>query len=105
MAFHDGTVVPGKIKQRDTVAGMAVVSVELSQLTPEQTKKLTQIELGNSYSVKQGDMVIAIGGPAGVIHSTDYGFISYVVRSVQTVDGIARCCNRMCAGARRWEPS
>lgn len=90
VAFHDGTVVPGKIKQRDTVAGMAVVSVELSQLTPEQTKKLTQIELGNSYSVKQGDMVIAIGGPAGVIHSTDYGFISYVVRSVQTVDGIAR---------------
>ena len=25
-----------------------------------------------------------------MIHSTDYGFISYVVRSVQTVDGIAR---------------
>ena len=90
VVFQDGTVVPGKIKQRDTVANMAVVSIELSALTNDQTKKLTQVELGNSYSVKQGDMVIAVGGPAGIVHSTDYGFVSYVVKSVQAVDGISR---------------
>ena len=71
VVFQDGTVVPGKIKQRDTVANMAVVSIELSTLTNDQTKKLTQVELGKSYSVKQGDMVIAVGGPAGIVHSTD----------------------------------
>ena len=90
VAFQDGTVVPGKIKQRDTVSNMAVVSIELSALSGDQVKKLTEVELGNSYSVKQGDMVIAVGGPAGIIHSTDYGFVSYVVKSVQAVDGIAR---------------
>lgn len=90
VAFQDGTVVSGKVKQRDTVANLAVISVDLSQLTSEQVKKLTVIELGNSYSVKQGDMVIAIGGPAGMVHSSDYGFVSYVVKSVQSVDGIAR---------------
>ncbi len=90
VVFQDGTVVPGKIKQRDTVSNMAVVSIELSALSGDQVKKLTEVELGNSYSVKQGDMVIAVGGPAGIIHSTDYGFVSYVVKSVQAVDGIAR---------------
>ena len=33
---------------------------------------------------------MAVGSPAGVIHSTDYGVISYVVRNVQMVDGIGR---------------
>lgn len=90
VVFQDGTVVSGKVKQRDTVANLAVISVDLSQLTSDQIKKLTVIEPGNSYSVKQGDLVIAIGGPAGIVHSSDYGFVSYVVKSVQSVDGIGR---------------
>lgn len=90
VVFQDGAVVSGKVKQRDTVANLAVISVDLSQLTGDQIKKMTVIELGNSYSVKQGDLVVAIGGPAGIVHSSNYGCVSYVVKSVQSVDGIAR---------------
>ena len=90
VALADGTVLEGAVKQRDTVADMAVVSIDLSGLGQDQRGKLTVIELGNSYSVKQGDLVMAVGSPAGVIHSTDYGVISYVVRNVQMVDGIGR---------------
>ena len=90
VALADGTVLEGAVKQRDTVADMAVVSIDLSGLGQDQRDKLTVIELGNSYSVRQGDLVMAVGSPAGVIHSTDYGVISYVVRNVQMVDGIGR---------------
>ena len=56
----------------------------------DRFKKVEAIELGNSYGVKQGDIVIAVGAPAGIVHSSDYGNISYVVRNVQTVDGNSR---------------
>lgn len=90
VSFPDNTMLKGKIKQSDTVAGLAVVSVDASQMDSEQFKKVEAIELGNSYGVKQGDLVVAIGAPAGIVHSSDYGNISYVVRNVQTVDGTSR---------------
>ncbi|HJC66609.1 MAG TPA: S1C family serine protease [Candidatus Enterocloster excrementigallinarum] len=101
VALADGTVLEGAVKQRDTVADMAVVSIDLSTLSQEQRDKLPVIELGNSYSVKQGDLVVAVGSPAGVIHSTDYGVISYVVRNVQLVDGVGRVFYTSVNGAAR----
>ena len=67
-----------------------MVSVDAAKMDSEQFKKVEAIELGNSYGVKQGDIVIAVGAPAGIVHSSDYGNISYVVRNVQTVDGNSR---------------
>lgn len=90
VVLTDGTVLDGSVKQSDSVAGMAVVEVDGSGMDPEQFKKMKAIPLGNSYSVKQGDLVVAVGAPAGMVHSSDYGFISYVVRNVQTEDGSAR---------------
>lgn len=51
---------------------------------------LEPVELGNSYSVKQSDLVLAVGSPAGIVHSTNYGNISYVAKNVQTTDGNTR---------------
>lgn len=90
VVFADGTMAPGAVKQSDSVMGLAVVSVDASQMDSGAFKKVVPINLGNSYGVKQGDMVVAIGAPAGIVHSSDYGFISYVIRNVQTVDGTAR---------------
>lgn len=90
VCLQDGTVLPGTARQRDKVAGLGVVSVDLSSLPPEKLEGLAVVELGNSYSVKQGDIVLAVGSPAGIIHSTDYGTVSYVVKNVQMVDGTGR---------------
>ncbi len=99
VCLRDGTVLPGTARQRDTVAGLAVVSVDLSSLTQEQIDALAVVELGNSYSVKQGDIVLAVGSPAGIIHSTDYGTVSYVVKNVQMVDGTGRLFYASVSGA------
>lgn len=48
------------------------------------------IPLGNSYSVKAGDMVIGVGAPAGMVHFSVYGAITYVARNVPVTDGVSR---------------
>jgi len=90
VTMQDGTEISGTIKQTDKISGMAIVSVSSQEIDPETRGEIPVIELGNSYSVKQGDMVIAVGGPAGIVHSTEYGFVSYVARNVQVPDGVTR---------------
>ncbi len=90
VAFFDGTEVQGTIKQTDKPSGMAIVSVPTEGLGKALLEEVKAIELGNSYSVKQGDLIIAIGGPAGMVHSSCYGFITYITRNVQVTDGITR---------------
>ncbi|MEY8354418.1 PDZ domain-containing protein [Lachnospiraceae bacterium 54-53] len=90
VAFTDGTEVQGTIKQTDKLSGMAIVSVSTADLGRALLEEVKAIELGNSYSVKQGDLVIAVGGPAGMVHSTGYGFISYITKNVQVTDGMTR---------------
>jgi len=88
--FSDGTEVDGRIKQKDQMYGMAVVSVDINSVEEDTWKTVTTLPLGNSYTMKQGDFVVAIGGPAGVVHSIDYGLVSYVMRNVQMTDGVGR---------------
>lgn len=90
VAFSEGSEFAGSIKQRDKVAGMALVSVSTADIPQEVIKNIQPLILGNSYAVKQGDLVIAVGSPAGVVHSTDYGFISYISKGVQVADGMTR---------------
>lgn len=90
VTFSDSVEVSGTIKRVDRTAGMAIVSVDVTQLDESTLKNVTALELGNSYSVKPGDIVIALGAPAGMAHSLTYGFVSYVLRNVQVADGITR---------------
>jgi S1-C subfamily serine protease len=90
VAFSDGTEVQGTIKQTDKLSGMAIVSVSTADLGRALLEEIKAIELGNSYSVKQGDLVVAVGGPAGIVHSVGYGFISYITKNVQITDGMTR---------------
>ena len=86
VTFSDGSDVAGQVKQKDSVADMAVVSVSVSVL-PETTRNTVQtVALGNSYIVREGDVLIAVGGPAGSVHSMDYGVVSYVLRTARMAD-------------------
>lgn len=90
VTFSDGTVTGGTIKQTDHILGMAVVTVNAKDIPAQTYDKITVLTLGNSYSVQQGDMVIGVGSPAGIIHSTTYGTIAYVARNIQAVDSVTR---------------
>ncbi|MDO5416224.1 MAG: S1C family serine protease [Lachnospiraceae bacterium] len=85
-----GAQVPGILKGFDQVAGMAVISVDAGLLDENTVKQLAVLTLGNSYTVKQGDVIFACGSPAGVVHSSSIGGISYVANNVQVIDGNSR---------------
>lgn len=90
VGFNDNTEADGTIKQVDRISGMAIVSVDVLTLGEGTRKNVTALELGNSYGVRQGDLVVAVGAPSGMVHSSTYGFISHVLRNVQVADGITR---------------
>lgn len=90
VTFGDGQEVDGRMKQKDQTSGMAIVSVNVSEMEAGTLQSVETLPLGNSYTVKEGDMVIAVGSPAGMVYSIDYGFISYVQKNVQMVDQIGR---------------
>ncbi|MDR1764587.1 MAG: PDZ domain-containing protein [Lachnospiraceae bacterium] len=90
VTFGTSTTVPGKIKQMDKIIGMAVVSVDSALLPTATFGAVKSVPLGNSYSVRQGDLILAMGSPTGWVHSACYGEISYIFRSYPRTDGICR---------------
>lgn len=90
VVFHDGATAEGTVKKKDDVVGMAVISVAAETLSDFTRNQIKVMELGNSYSVKNGDLVIAVGSPSGHVHSVKNGMVSYVAKGVQTVDGQTR---------------
>lgn len=90
ITFFNDTQVSGTVKQSDSLSNMAVVSVLVSDLPEGTSDKLTTLELGNSYSVKLGDPIIAIGSPAGAVHSIAYGMVSYIRKNIMVSDGHIR---------------
>ncbi len=90
VTFVDGNEADCTVRQTDSITGMAVVSVSLDELEESTRSRVAALTLGNSFLAKQGDVVIAIGAPAGTVHSSAYGFLAGIVRNVQVPDGITR---------------
>lgn len=90
VTFGDGNTASVEVKQTDTVAGMAVVRANVSEISDQTLTWIRAADLGNSYSVRTGDIVLAVGSPAGQVHSMKTGMISFVAKGVQVADGQTR---------------
>lgn len=90
VTFADGRYADAELKQKDHTTGMAVISVKRSQVEEITLNNVATLPLGNSYIMREGDIVAAIGSPAGVVHSVDFGHVSYVMKNAQMVDQTAR---------------
>lgn len=90
IGFSDGTEAAGTVRQTDTVSGMTVISVNKEDMQSDAGQQIEALGLGNSYNLRQGDVLVAVGAPSGAVRSSAYGFISYVQRNVQVPDGATR---------------
>lgn len=90
VTFSNGTEAAGTKKQEDRISGLAIVSVRRIDIDDSTANSMEILTLGNSYQMKMGDMVVAIGSPMGVVHSIDYGAVGYVARNVPVTDGSIR---------------
>ena len=86
VTFNDDTDAEGYIKGTDAYADLAVVAVDLSKLDQTTIDNIKVATIGDSDSVKVGQMAIAIGNALGYGTSTTVGYISAKDREVD-VDG------------------
>lgn len=86
VVFCDGTMTDGRFLKEDTNTGFAVLKVPKTGI-PSKTKEAIAIApLGESYYVKQGEPVLAIGSPMGYSDSVGYGIVTSVSNTVSRID-------------------
>lgn len=87
VGFIDETAAEAQIKGTDSDHDIAVVSVNLSDLSADTLSQIKIIEIGSSSDLKVGEQVVAIGNALGYGQSVTTGIVSALNRPV-TIDGI-----------------
>lgn len=82
IVFSDETTADAVVKGAEAKSDLAVLSVELDDLSEETRDIIRVATLGNSDEVKPGQMAIAIGNALGYGQSVTVGYISAVDRDV-----------------------
>lgn len=87
IVFADNSTAPAAIKGTEAGKDLAVVSVKISDLKEGTKNNIKIATLGDSKSVKLGEMAIAIGNALGYGQSITVGYISALDREV-TIDNV-----------------
>ena len=86
VTFMDNTIVPATLKKYDVTTGLAVISVNLSDISEETRGKITKAALGNSKRLEAGTPVMAIGRADGSEDSLQIGTLTSVGNRQSMVD-------------------
>ena len=90
VTFADGTEHPANLKGADVEADIAVISVDLSDISEETLEAISIATIGNSDEMKIGNGVMAIGNALGRGQTATLGHVNALNRAVTTDDGITR---------------
>lgn len=86
VTFIDEFTVNAYLKKYDGNTGIAILSVALNEVSESTKSKIAYAALGNSLTVEQGNIAIAIGSPLGTNYSIGTGNITSVGNVIQTAD-------------------
>lgn len=86
VTFVDDTVVAAALKKYDVTTGLAVISVNLSDISEETNGKIKKAILGNSVRLEAGTPVLAIGRADGSEDSMKVGTLTSVNNRQSVVD-------------------
>lgn len=86
ITFINDDMVPGELKKYDGNTGIAIISVNLEHISEETMGKIEVATLGNSLTVSQGTVVIAIGSPLESNYSILTGTVTSSVNTVNAWD-------------------
>ena len=87
VVFADESKASAKVKGTQSQDDLAVIAVDMDELSTETLKNIRVARIGDSNAVEPGDMAIAIGNALGYGQSVTVGYISAVNREV-TIDGV-----------------
>ncbi len=87
VTFADKSSCEAVLKNYDAVTNLAVISVNLGDMEEEILEGIEMAELGSSGKLQAGDLVIAVGSPAGLPGSVLYGNLVASGYKVSVIDG------------------
>lgn len=82
IVFVDDTTAKAKIKGADSNSDLAILSVDMDDISKDTASAIKVATLGDSNEVNQGDLVIAIGNALGYGQSVTVGYISAANREI-----------------------
>ncbi len=83
VTFIDGSEAEAVIRGRNSSADLAVITVDTKTMSKEALAAIKVAKLGDSETVKVGQMAIAIGNALGYGQSVTVGYISAKDREIQ----------------------
>ena len=86
VSFFDGYTVDASVQRTDPVTGLTVLRAETAAIRAETRSALTVADLGNSYALKRGQPVIAIGRPVGTDNGLAYGEVTSLGDTIALTD-------------------
>ena len=81
--FYDHTEAAGTLKKYDSNTGLAVISVNLSDVDSSTREVISYAELGSSKSLRSGQPVIVVGNPTGSNGSLLFGNLTSVTQTAE----------------------
>lgn len=86
VVFCDGTITDARFQRGDSNTGFVIMKIPKSGITAETREAITIAPLGESYTVNQGQPVLAIGSPMGYSDSVGYGIVTSTSNTVSKTD-------------------
>ena len=86
VSFWNSQIVDAIYQRHDGDTGLTILKVSKDKLDAETKDGLELAPLGSSYTVGQGDPVLALGSPIGYSDSVAYGVVTSVTNKVSTLD-------------------
>ncbi len=84
VAFIDEEVLPAKVKSIDSANDLAVIVVDLSEISKDTMSVIKYAKIGNSDELRVGEQVVAIGNALGYGQSVTTGIVSAKDRETTT---------------------
>ena len=84
--FYDHTEAAGTLKKYDSNTGLAVISVNLSDVDSSTREVISYADLGSSKSLRSGQPVIVVGTPTGSNGSLLFGNLTSVTQTAELYD-------------------
>ena len=84
--FYDHTEAAGTLKKYDSNTGLAVISVNLSDVDSSTREVISYAELGSSKSLRSGQPVIVVVNPTGSNGSLLFGNLTSVTQTAELYD-------------------
>ena len=86
VTFINDAAAEAELKKYDGNTGIAILSVDKSQLDSATLSAITVAQIGNSNTVSKGQIVIALGSPLGTSYSILSGSITSRGNEITTLD-------------------